>query len=248
MGTTISAPQDLTQLAVSAIGGGNRSDFQLTYEISPIYLTGGIAAKSFGGVISLLALVNYASGATMDELFAHFMPVPGSTLVENEFSQYPFANQTIAANAMIAQPLNVSMHMICPVRPKMGWRTKNQIMVSLKMKLDQHNQNAGTYTVLTPSSFYTNCLLKSLRDVSGGGGGQVQHTWQFDFVRPLLTVEEAANVQNNLMRKLADGAVVTAPQWSTPSASVGQTLTPGTTTPAAPVTTGSASTTTVLQV
>jgi hypothetical protein len=225
------------------------SNFQLTYEISPIYLTGGIAGKGPGGITSLLSLVNYASGSSMDDLFAHFMPVPGSTLVENEFSQYPFANQEIAANAMIAQPLNISMHMICPVRPKMSWRTKNQILVSLKMKLDQHNRSAGTYTVLTPSSFYTSCLLKSLRDVSGTSG-QVQHTWQFDFVRPLLTVEEAESVKNNLMSKLDSGAQITAPQaqWSTPGASVGQTLTPGTTTPATPVTTGGPSTVDIVQV
>jgi hypothetical protein len=238
---------DLTSLAIEAIGGGSRSSFQLTYEISPIYLTGGIAAKSFGGALSILALVNYTSGPHMDDQFAHFAPIPGSTLVENEFSQYPFANQQIAANAMIAQPLNVSLHMICPVRPGMGWRTKYQIMIGLKMKLDQHNQSAGTYTVLTPSSFYTNCLLKSLRDVSGGAGGQVQHTWQFDFVRPLLMIEEAQNVQNNLMRKLGNASVVTDPSWSTPDASVGQTLTPGVTVPSAPVTTGNTASEVVIQ-
>src|SRR5882672_9526000 len=98
---------DITARAIEALGGGSRSEFQLSYELSPIYLTSGVAAKSIGGVISLLSLINYASGASMDEQFAHFMPVPGSTLVENEFSQYPFANQQIAANAMIAQPLQV---------------------------------------------------------------------------------------------------------------------------------------------
>jgi hypothetical protein len=240
----------ITSLALGAIGHFGRSQFQLTYEISPIYLTGGVAGKGAGGIMSLLALVNYSSGISLDDLFAHFMPVPGSTLVENEFSQYPFANQAIAANAMIAQPLNISMHMICPVRPKMSWRTKNQIMVSLKMKLDEHNRSAGTYTVLTPSSFYTSCLLKSLRDVSGGGGGQVQHTWQFDFVRPLLTVEEAGNVQGNLMSKLTSGARVDQAQatYSTPGAAVGQTLTPGTVTPSTPVNTGSPSTVEIIQV
>lgn len=244
--SAFTGPGDITSFALGAVGKFSRSEFQLTYEISPIYLTGGVAAKSFGGITSLLSLVQYASGTSMDDLFAHFMPVPGSTLVENEFSQYPFANQQIAANAMIAQPLHISMHMICPVRPRMSWRTKNQIMVGLKMKLDEHNRSAGTYTVLTPSSFYTSCLLKSLRDVSGGGG-QVQHTWQFDFVRPLLTVEEAQGVQNNLMSKLTNGGQVTDPKWSSPSASVGQTLTPGTTTPATPVNTGSPSTVEVLR-
>jgi hypothetical protein len=215
-------------------GAAALADFRLAYEISPIYLTNGIAGSTADAALPLASILNQATGASLDDYFAHFQPAPGATIVDNQISQYPFANQAVAANALIAQPLQISMQMICPARPGLGFQARTGILLALKSTLDKHNQLGGTYTVLTPSAFYTNCILAGMRDVSTGESLQRQHTWQMDFIRPLLTLEEAADVANNMMSKLQNGAKVTDSSWSSSEASVGQ---PGvkSTTPSSPV-------------
>lgn len=224
------------------LAGAAHAAFKLAFQTSPVFLTGGSASAAYGGTLPLVQLfgviASLASGQgfSLDDTFASFQPLPGATLIDNEFSQYPFANQAVAANAVIAQPLQISMLMICPVRTTLGYASKIAIMYMLRQAFDTHNKAGGTYTVLTPSAVYTNCLFKQMRDVSSGESHQVQHTWQLDFFRPLLTQEEASAAQSNLFSKLTNQGVVTDPNPSSAASTVGQVMTPGVTTPAPSVT------------
>ncbi len=206
--------------------------FKLAFQLSPVLLTNGIAKYVPGGALPIIALTEAAhfltgllSGAgniELDDFFAHFQPMPGGTLVDNQIGMYPFANQAVAANAIIAQPLQLSMLMRCPARDELGYATKLATMLALKAVLDQHNNLGGTYTVVTPSYFYTNGILTGMRDVSDAQSKQVQNAWQLDFLFPLLTLETAQSVQNNLMSKLTGGTQLSGqPTWSGITPSIG---------------------------
>lgn len=192
-----------------------RSIYRLGFEISPIILVDGIATYISGGylpIVSILEAGNFATGLlsggtdlSLDAFFAHFEPIPGGELIKNAIGKYPFANQSIAANAIITQPLNISLRMVCPVNRAGGYGTRLATMSALKFALDMHTQLGGTYVVATPVRLYLNCLLTSLKDVTPGDSAQVQTHWQWDFEQPLLSLSAAAQVMNSLMRKLTDG-------------------------------------------
>lgn len=204
--------------------------FQLGFQISPIILTGGIAAGIPGGMLPVVSLTEAASfiggilggsvSASLDDFFAHYEPLPGSTLIDNQIGHYPFANQIIAANAIIVQPLRISLRMICPVNSANGYAAKLLTMTALQMALYQHNLQGGTYTVATPSFAYTNLVMLGLRDISQGESKQVQHTWQWDFEQPLITLQQAQQAQSSLMSKLTNGTP-TDGSLSGPGAAVG---------------------------
>ena len=209
-------------------------EFQVAYQISPVILTGGLAQNVPGGMIPIisltqaqdydLGLLSSSSNIDPDDFFASFTPMPGSTLVENAVATYPFANARVAANAIVTQPLRISLLMQVPVRKPGGYADKQQVMTSLKSSLDQHNLAGGTYTVATPSYTYVNCLLTALRDVGGAESKQAQIVWQMDFMQPLLTAADAQAAQNSLMTKISNGTAVSGdpPSFSGPEPSIGQ--------------------------
>ena len=213
-----------------------RTIFKLGYEISPIILTGGIASLIPGGMLPIVAITEAGAllfrllqgdtqSLSLDQFFAHFVPVAGSTLANNAVGNYPFANQVVAANAMVAQPLNVSLRMHCPVKRAGGYTNKLITLTALKSTLDAHTARGGTYTVATPGYIYTDCLLLSLRDISGEESKQKQVVWQWDFQRPLLALNEAAQAYSSLMDKVASGVPTGAqPSWSGPLTTAGDTL------------------------
>lgn len=188
------------------------NQFRVTYEISPIFLTNGIAANIPGSgypIISITQAHDYSQGilngtanTDLNDYFAHFRPVAGATLIDNQYGQYPFANQTVAANAVITQPLRISLLMYCPVRDAGGYQSKVATFNAVQKTLAQHINLGGTFTIATPSYFYTNCLLVNLRDVTDNGSKQAQDVWQWDFTQPLLTLEQAQQVQNSLIDKI----------------------------------------------
>lgn len=211
--------------------------FKLTFQISPIILTGGIAGSVPGGMLPIIALTeaaNFVDGLlsggrniSLDDFFGAFEVVPGGTLISQEIAKYPSANQFVAANATIAQPLTVSLVMKCPVRNTAGYPLKLATMTALAAALSQHNASGGTYTVATPSYFYVNALLKQMSDLGAeGDSAQKQAAWQFDFEQPLLTLAQVNAAQNSLMSKLSGGTMVTpgpdgAIPWSGLSPTVG---------------------------
>ncbi len=199
--------------------------YKLAFQLSPIILTGGAAGLIPGGmlpIISLTEAVNFTTGLLsggdlpdLDSFFANFQPVPGASIISNQVGEYPFANQRVAANAIIAQPLTVSLRMICPVRNPLGYAAKLATMMALQATLSSHNNSGGTYTVATPSYFYTNCIMTDMKDVTSGASKQSQVTWQLDFRQPLLTLAEAAQAQNSLMSKISGGTAIEGqPTWS----------------------------------
>jgi hypothetical protein len=199
--------------------GAGAISYQLAFEVSPIILTNGIATF-MGGMLPIIALtqsVDFLTGLLngnanpdLDSYFAQFMPLPGATLIDNKIGMYPFANQAIAANAIISQPLVVSLQMIVPARSNgSGVWSKLATMTALQFSLSQHNSLGGTYIVATPSYFYTNCIMTGMRDVSGGETKQAQYRWQLDFVQPLITLAQANQVQSQAMSLISNGAPTT---------------------------------------
>lgn len=189
--------------------------FKLSFQISPIILTGGIASEIPGGMLPALAVTDAISFVTgllsggnfsLEDAFANFQPLPGSTLISNKVGMYPFANQSVAANAIISEPLSVSLLMICPVSENSGgYITKLASMMALQSSFKQHNQQGGTYTIATPSFFYTDCIMLDMTDVSHSESKQVQTAWKLDFVQPLVSLQDAALAQNDLMSRLTAG-------------------------------------------
>jgi len=206
--------------------------FKLSFELSPVILTGGIAGAIPGGMLPVIAIteaLNFVDGLLsggedlgLDDFFAHFGPLPGGTLIEQRIGEYPFANQATAANAAIAQPLVIALRMICPAKDDAGYGLKLATMTALQATLAQHNAAGGTYTVATPSYFYTNCVMLDLTDGSDQRDKQMQNTWVWRFRRPLLTLQDALQAQNNLMSQITNGTSLGgAPTWSGLSPTVG---------------------------
>ncbi|CDY79482.1 hypothetical protein BGLT_02263 [Caballeronia glathei] len=198
--------------------------YDLAFQVSPIILVDGIASTTLGGMLPIIALVGqsaaFLQGAASDgfstsDFFARFVPVPGSTLVNQQIATYPFANQQTAANATIQQPLNISLRMIAPVKDTAGYLTKTAIFTSLQNSLVAHNAAGGTYHIATPAYIYKNAILTSMTDTTGGAGKQQQIEYQLDFVQPLVTGQQATAALNSLMSKLSSGASVSG---ATPAA------------------------------
>ena len=197
------------------------SAFALQYEISPIILVGGLAGDAPGGMIPIINLTQpnsfqgpfsqSAPDLAGSDIVAHFRPLPGGTLEEWQIGSYSFANQGVAANAVISSPLKLSMLMVAPAPTGGGYSLKSAAFSSLKSSLDQHINLGGYFSVMTPAFPYLNMILLTIRDVSPAGGDneQVQTLWQWDFIQPLLTLESAQAAQNSLMKKWSAGVQIT---------------------------------------
>lgn len=209
------------------------SQFKYSFELSPIILTGGIAGQVPGGMLPIISLtqgsdfdMGILSGSEdidPDDFFANFVPIIGGSLIDNQIGKYPFANQSVAANAIIAQPLTISLTMYCPVRNAGGYAAKLATMTALQSALKQHNFSGGTYTIATPSYYYTNCVMTGMRDASNGESKQAQNAFTLDFEQPLLTLEQAKQEENSLMSKISGGTAIQGqPAWSGLPPTVGQ--------------------------
>ncbi|EKN4803193.1 hypothetical protein FG446_004497, partial [Yersinia enterocolitica] len=108
-----------------------RELYKLGFEISPVILCEGVAQSIPGGMLPIVALTQSASFVTgliggainltdLDKYFCHWKPIQGATMVDYDIARYPFANQTVAANALLAQPLRVSLMMDAPVNENTG--------------------------------------------------------------------------------------------------------------------------------
>jgi hypothetical protein len=203
--------------------------FKRNFQLCPIFLTNGIAGTTPLPITSLLqgsalpqGLLGPPTDIDLDNYFANFQPVPGAGIINQEIAKYPFANQSVAANAVIVEPLAVSLIMVCPVSATNTYARKLAIMTSLQATLLQHNTTGGTYTVATPSYFYTNCLLRALTDATAGDTKISQLTWRWDFEQPLITLAQAQMAQNGLMSKLSNGTQINGqPSYSGIAPTVG---------------------------
>lgn len=199
--------------------------YKLSYELSPIIFNNGIANLLPGGMLPIIVITEalsfvqgILSGAgdiDLDDFFAHFVPLSGSSLAANEYGKFPYANQSVAANARIKQVRNLSMRMICPAKKQGGWAAKLATMTALTAAVDLHCSLGGWFTVATPSYFYTNCTLLRITETSLANSTQAQNTFQWDFEQPLLTLADAQQAQNNLMSTISAGLPISGtPAWS----------------------------------
>jgi hypothetical protein len=196
----------------------SNSLIQLQYQVCPIFLTGGIASSISGSILPLLTLTNSQSGANLagnllpfditnlDDAFATFTVLAGGTLVVQQVARYPFANQAVAANATIREPLAISVIMDTPMRTPDAWVRKQSVMTSLKQTLDNHNNAGGMYTVMTPAFMYDGLIMTALTDTPRSGSNPIpQNAWKFDFEKPLVTLSDATAAQNLLTSKITNG-------------------------------------------
>jgi hypothetical protein len=211
------------------------TDYQQSYEKSPIILVNGICEGVPGGMLPVISLLNVldnpvtqspSSGSAVDTggLNARFIPMSGATVIDNQIGMYPFANQSVAANAIITQPLAISLLMIAPVNTPGGYALRRAAFTNLQAQLYKHSTQGGTFNVATPAFLYTDCILSRVQDATPGEGKQAQTQWRFDFIQPLLTIEAARQAQNALMSKLGpNGTQVSGdpPSASTPLVNVG---------------------------
>ena len=204
------------------------SDFQVSYQLNPIVLVGGVAGTGMTPIVSLLSSADYLYGildnsqaTDISKLFGQFRVLPGGTLMNIEGAMYPVANQSVAANAMITNPLTISLEMIAPASATVTMSQRQSIITALKGMLDNHTALGGWYNVSTPTYIYQGCLLTSIIDQSDNEAGQQsQFRWIWNFYQPLLTEAQAVAAQNQAMAKVTNQTVDTAnPPGSQPIAS-----------------------------
>jgi len=217
------------------------TDYEYSFQINPIYLIQGIATTGALGISALLNTFNLNAGVTqptssINPTFASFRPVPGHSLINNAVATYPFSNQTTAANAIITEPLEISLEMIVPANSLINVNNKLSIITRLKQQLDQHTALGGWYSVATPSYVYQGCLLTQLVDASEEeDGAQPQVRWIWNFMQPLITSDALQAAQNQGMSKTTTqtfdpndppGASQLLAYYSLASANISQNIVP----------------------
>lgn len=207
-------------MSLTNAAAGLRSTYDLMFQVSPIIFAGGAAASAIGGLLPVLSFLGSFIGLDGSPDI-RFVPLPGATAISNSIGAYPFANQTVAANAIIQDPNAVSLMMISPVNSEGGYLTKMAAFLALKTSFEAHMASGGTFHVMTPAMPFMDCIMTKMQDVTSGTGKQQQIQWQIDFVQPLVTLSEAAAAFNGLMSKIAGGQQVTSPSWSGVTNAVG---------------------------
>ncbi|HAW3351293.1 TPA: hypothetical protein ACGSHR_002881 [Escherichia coli] len=211
-----------------------REIYRLGFEISPVILCNGIAESIPGGMLPIVAITQSASFVTgiltgsialtdLDKYFCHWRPVQGGTMVDYDIAKYPFANQTVAANALLAQPLKISMLMDAPVNENTGAMTKLVTLSSLQAVLQAHANLGGTFIVATPSLIYSNCILRTVKDATGSNEALPQRSWIWDFEQPLISESAASQAINSFVSKIDGGDKVTSSAWTNTVSALGNT-------------------------
>ena len=221
----------------SVVSAAARSAYDFFYQVSPITLSGGLFSGAPGGDMSIAALTGAVSliqgaitnqGISLNDFPIRFMVVPGGMLINNSVATYPFANQYVAGNANIFQPLPVALVMIAPVNDIAGYLTKQSLLSGIQNTFQSHILAGGTFDIMTPASNYYDCLLTTMSDITGGDTKQQQIIWQLDFVKPLITQQQAQAAMGTLLQKISNGSPVTSPTWSgqSPLPSGGSSIAP----------------------
>lgn len=207
--------QELSSAAAGYLTGASgtsagRAQFSSTFEKNPVILFGGIAGSSYRNSLLISAI---AGGLPLE-----FVPMAGGSLLSAQAAQYPFANQGIAANALIQQPLRISMLCRMPASTDgVGYLSKAAAVTALIRSLTLHNNLGGLYSVVTPAYTYTNCMLLDVIDASDGTARQSQFQYRFDFYQPLITLQQAQEAQSSLMAAMSAGTpIIGQPAWSGP--------------------------------
>ena len=222
---------------------------KLAFQVSPLWFTGPPIGNTPLPIIAITDTVLFKQAATgivtpigqggigsdtvssaataqidLDNAFGAFQVMPGGTLIKVEVAQYPFANQKVAANATIFQPLEVSLLWDVPMRSPDAWNKKLSTITALQSFINYHNNNGGTFMIVTPSFIYENMLLVSMADSSRSQSPIPQNAWRFDFQKPLIMLDDLTEAQNALMNKLTNGSL-TDGSWTGTAAGLGSPVT-----------------------
>lgn len=190
------------------------NDWKRLFQVAPIVLVNGIANRTSQNMLSFLALAmpgifidpTNASYTDLDNAFGAFNVYPGGTLCAQTVPMYPLADMTMAANAIVRDPNQISLIWETPMRGQNAWSNKLTTFINLKMMLDTHNNSGGLYYIMTPAYFYDNCILVALTDNSRAGNSLPQNAWRFDFIRPqIVQQDQAFSSQSRLMQKISGG-------------------------------------------
>lgn len=211
-----------------------RELYKLGFEISPVILCDGVAQSIPGGMLPIVALTqsaSYVSGlmggaielTDLDKYFCHWRAAPGGTMVDYDIGRYPFANQAVAANALLSQPLRIPMLMDAPVNENTGAMTKLVTLSSLQAVLQAHASLGGTFIVATPGIIYSNCILRTVCDVTGSNDALPQRQWLWDFEQPLLSETGAEQAINSYLGKIDNGDKATESAWTSTISAIGNT-------------------------
>lgn len=215
---------------LSATSAAARTAYDFFYQVSPIILSRGLFANTpygYASIADLTGAINLIQGAVTNQAISlndypvRFLIAPGAHLVSNAVATYPFANQYVAANATVFEPLPVSFVMIAPVKDIAGYLTKQALFQSLKNTFNSHILAGGTFDLLTPAANYYDCLMLSMSDITGGDTKQQQVIWQLDFMQPLITQQQAQTAIGSLLSKISGGNQITSPSWSAQGPSTG---------------------------
>lgn len=211
-----------------------RELYKLGFEISPVILCDGVAQSIPGGMLPIVAITQSASFVSgllggsvqvtdLDKYFCHWRASQGGTMIDYDIGRYPFANQAVAANALLAQPLRIPMLMDAPVNDNTGAMTKLVTLSALQMVLQAHANLGGTFIVATPGLIYSGCILRTVRDVTSTSESVPQRQWLWDFEQPLVTESMAEAAKNSYVTKLDNGHKVTENAWTNTTSALGNT-------------------------
>jgi hypothetical protein len=195
-----------------------RFAYQLAFEKSPIFLNDGLAELMHLKVLPLISITEgidivrglatgTANQITLDNFLATFYPMPGSKLVSYQAGQYPFANQKTAANSIIKQALSISIRMNVTPKAAGGMMSRTAVMMAMKAALEYHCEKGGYFTIATPANMYTGCLLMDITDITSGESKHQQTDWQFNFIQPLISLAEAADIAKNGKMSAIDNGI-----------------------------------------
>lgn len=210
-----------------------RDIYTIAFQVSPIIFSGGLAKNVPGGLLPVVALMGglgliqkavTGKAVSLNDFSFQFRPMPGSDIVNQSVATYPFANQSVAANATIQEPLNISLHMIAPVKIAGGYVSKLGVYTALQKLFEKQNSLGGTYVVLTPAKIYKDCLLLKMTDITSGETKQDQVAWQLDFFQPLISMSAAKAALSSLLAKSSSGQPVTSASWSGASTGTGTSM------------------------
>jgi hypothetical protein len=153
---------------------------------------------------------NLGNFVNLDNAFGAFNVLSGGTLSVNTVPKYPLGDMTMAANAIVREPINISLIWDTPMRDDNAWAVKIAVFQMLKGVLDLHNNSGGVYSIMTPAYTYDNCILTALTDNSRSNSPVPQNAWKFDFERPMVvTTDDLAQAQNIFMNHMTQGLPTT---------------------------------------
>lgn len=191
-----------------------RSLYDLAFQISPVIFSGGIASGIRGGMLPVVATLSSLIDITLSQDIPwRFVVKPGGTVINQAIGLYPFANQRVAANAVVEEPLYIGLQLISPVNQTAGYTTKLAVFTSLRDTFQNHIDMGGTFIIATPSYIYEDCLLLSITDATSGTRQQ-QILWNLEFQKPLVSTSGAKQAYSQLLDKIEKNLKVGPnPEW-----------------------------------